>query len=130
MKLLPSGDVEMKGLARNKDAIASFLKALEFAGGSESGSRLFSNLAYEIQEIAPQAADSGQAKLPTMAGSTLTGGSSVAPGVVRWSIKGNYLPVAEFAPKPPPANQPGAPAQPGQAQKPVPAPTAAPKPAA
>lgn len=128
MKLSASGDVEMKGLARNKDAIASFLKALEFAGGPESGSRLFSNLAYEIQEIAPTTTEVGQARLPTMAGSTLTGSGPVAPGIVRWSIKGNYLPVVEFAPKPPAAaNQPGAPAPPGPAQRL--APTIVPRPA-
>jgi hypothetical protein len=122
MKLSPSGDVELKGLARNKDAIAAFLKALEFASGPESGSRLFSNLAYEIQEIAPTTADAGTAKPPTIPGSTLTGTATAAPGAVRWSIKGNYLPVAEFAPKPPAAGQPGAPAQPAQTQNPPVAP--------
>lgn len=44
--------VEIKGLARNKDAITSFLRSLEFAGGPESGTKLFSNLAYEVQETA------------------------------------------------------------------------------
>lgn len=123
MKLSPSGDVELKGLARNKDAIAAFLKALEFASGPESGSRLFSNLAYEIQEIAPTAVDAGTAKPQTIAGSTLTGNAPAAPGVVRWSIKGNYLRVAEFAPKPPAAAQPGGAAQPAQTQNPPPATT-------
>jgi hypothetical protein len=107
MKLLPTGAVEMRGLARNKDAIASFLKTLEFAGGPESGSRLFSNLAYEVQESAgAPAAVPGQPALPVMTGSALSS-STIAPGVISWSIKGNYLPVAEFAP-PPPA-KPGTP---------------------
>ena len=106
MKLLPTGAVEMKGYARNKDAVASFLKSLEFAGGPESGSRLFANLAYEVQEGAPQVvAATGQTQLPTMAGSTL-GTNQIRPGVIVWSIKGTYLPAQEFAPQPAP--KPGA----------------------
>jgi Tfp pilus assembly protein PilN len=100
LKLNSNGDLEMKGLARNKDAVASFLKALEFAGGPESGSRLFSNLAYEVQEVGAPSAVQAQVKLPTIAGSTLGSGNAGAPGVVIWSIKGNYLPVAGFNPKP------------------------------
>ncbi len=108
MKLAPGGQVEMKGLSRNKDAVASFLKALEFAGGAESGSRLFSDLAYEVQEIpSASSAPTQQVKLPTLTGSTLSAVTGSAPGVVIWSIKGNYLPVAQFAPKPPAAGQPG-----------------------
>jgi len=110
LKLTSNGDLEIKGLARNKDAVASFLKALEFAGGPESGSRLFSNLAYEVQEIGSPGAQA-QVKLPTIPGSTLGGSGAVAPGVVIWSIKGNYLPVAAFNPKPA-ANQPVPGAQP------------------
>ncbi len=123
MKLAPSGEVEMKGFSRNKDSVALFLKSLEFASGAESGSRLFSDLAYEVQELTSVTASAGQAKLPTISGSTLTGVEKTAPGVVAWSIKGNYVPVAQFVPKPTPA--PGAPAQPGQAATPAPA---APKP--
>jgi Tfp pilus assembly protein PilN len=110
LKLNSNGDLEMKGLARNKDAVASFLKALEFAGGPESGSRLFSNLAYEVQEIGMPGTQA-QVKLPTIPGSTLGGSNAVAPGVVIWSIKGNYLPVAGFNPKPA-VNQPVPGAQP------------------
>ncbi|HJS50647.1 MAG TPA: hypothetical protein VJ781_01995, partial [Pyrinomonadaceae bacterium] len=108
LKLTPTGDLEMKGLARNKDAVASFLKAMEFAGGPESGSRLFSNLAYEVQEIGLPSGAQAQVKLPTIAGSTLGSNNAVAPGVVIWSIKGNYLPVAEFNPKPAIKPGPGA----------------------
>jgi len=127
MKLSPNGDIEMKGLARNKDAITAFLKALEFAGGPESGSRLFSNLAYEVQESVEPATAAGQQKLPTMTGSVLTA-NQTAPGVISWSIKGNYLPVAQFAPPDPkakPAAAPGA-----KPAVPVPSPAATPKPAA
>ena len=106
MKLLPTGGVEMKGYARNKDAVAAFLKSLEFAGGSASGSRLFGNLAYEVQEGAPVAPPSGQATIPVMAGSLLAA-NQVRPGVIVWTIKGNYLPMLEFAPAAPP--KPGAP---------------------
>jgi hypothetical protein len=108
MKLQPTGDIEMKGYARSKDAVASFLKALEFAGGPESGTRLFSNLAYEVQEGAPQQVlpAAGQQTLPTMSGSLLPN-RQAKPGVIVWSIKGTYLPMVEFAP-PPPA-KPGAP---------------------
>ncbi len=124
MKLAPTGEVEMKGYSRNKDSVALFLKSLEFASGAESGSRLFSDLAYEVQELASVPVAAGQTKLPTISGLTLAGVEKPAPGVVSWSIKGNFLPVAQFAPKPTPASQPGAPAQPA-----TPAP-AAPKPAA
>jgi hypothetical protein len=115
MKLLPTGGVEMKGYARNKDAVASFLKSLEFAGGPESGSRLFGNLAYEVQEGAPVAVTTGQPAAPVMAGSLLPA-NQARPGVIVWSIKGKYLPVEEFAPPPPvkpgapPANNAAAPA--------------------
>jgi hypothetical protein len=119
MKLLPNGGVEMKGYARNKDAVASFLKSLEFAGGAESGSRLFGNLAYEVQERPAEApaVTPGQAAAPVMAGSSLAA-NRARPGVIVWSIKGNYLPMEEFAPPPPP--KPGAPA--AVAATPVPKP--------
>ena len=123
LKLSPTGDLEMKGLARNKDAVASFLKTLEFAGGPESGSRLFSNLAYEVQETAPATADAQAVKLPSVAGSQLSS-TGAAPGIVQWRMTGDYTPAAAFAPKPSPS--PGAaPAQP--AQKPVQPPVVAPK---
>ena len=102
MKLLPTGAVEMKGYARNKDAVASFLKSLEFAGGPESGSRLFSNLAYEVQEGQPEAAArAGQGNMPVMTGSLLTA-NRAAPGIIVWTIRGNYVPVGEFLPPAPP----------------------------
>ena len=127
MKLSPNGDIEMKGLARNKDAITSFLKALEFAGGPESGSRLFSNLAYEVQESVEPTTVEGQQKLPTMTGSVLTA-NQTAPGVISWSIRGNYLPVAQFAPPDPKAKKPAAPG--AKPAVPVPSPAATPKPTA
>ncbi len=109
MKVLASGEIEMKGYARNKDSVASFLKSLEFAGGTASGSRLFSNLAYEVQESMPQtAAVPGQAGIPVLSGSTLTTATS-APGVIRWSLKGNYIPMVEFAPPDPKAKPAAAP---------------------
>lgn len=95
----------MRGLARNKDAIAAFLKSLEFAGGAESGSRLFANLAYEVQEGTPMQAVAGRPPMPGMTGSTLTG-SAIAPGVISWSMKGSYLPLAKLAP---PEPKPGTP---------------------
>ena len=131
MKVSKDGKVEMSGLSRNKEAVTSFLRALEFAGGAESGSRLFSDdLTYEVQETAPPSTV-GQSKLPALTGSTL-GGIAVAPGVVKWNMKGTYLPVAQLIPKPPPAaGQPGAPTQPGQTPNPIPAaPATATKPAA
>lgn len=118
MKLSAAGDVEMKGMARSKDAVASFLKALEFSSGPESGTRLFSNLAYEVQEVAPQMVAAGQVTAPTLTGSTLTTPNATAPGVVIWSIRGNYLPMAEFVPKQ------AAAAQTGTAAKPAPVTTA------
>lgn len=118
LKLTPAGDVEMKGLARNKDAVAAFLKSLEFAGGTASGSRLFSNLAYEVQESAPVPTAVGVARpgLPAMAGSVLTAAANTNPGTVAWSMKGTFTPMVEFAPvKPAPQ---GAPA-PAAAAKPA-----------
>ncbi|MEP6704594.1 MAG: hypothetical protein ABJB34_07295 [Acidobacteriota bacterium] len=110
MKLLPTGAVEMKGYARNKDAVASFLKSLEFAGGPESGSRLFGNLAYEVQESAPVApVAAAQASVPVMAGSALRA-NPTRPGTIVWSMKGNYIPLAEFQPPAPPAKPGTAPA--------------------
>ncbi len=101
LKLLPNGNVEVKGLSRNKDAVTSFLRSLEFAGGAESGTRLFSNLTYEVQEGSPAAVvqTASQPNAPTLANNNL------APGVIAWNIKGNYLPIAEFVPPDP--NKPG-----------------------
>ena len=117
MRLNPRGEVEIKGLAKNKDAIATFLRSLEFAGGAESGSRLFGNLAYEVQEGVPQQASSQRPGMPQMPGSTLTATNS-APGVVAWSLKGIYLPVAAIAP-PDPNSKPGAPGAPPAGQTPA-----------
>ncbi|HEY0461810.1 MAG TPA: hypothetical protein VGC97_21945 [Pyrinomonadaceae bacterium] len=119
LKLLPTGGVEMKGLARSKDAVTSFLRSLEFAGGPQSGTKLFSNLTYEVQEgVAQQPVTAAQPILPTMAGSNLTG-NKPAPGIIAWSIKGNYVPMIEFLPpepsKNPVTNKPGAPNQPSGA---------------
>lgn len=101
LKLDPKGSMEMKGLARNKDAIAAFLKSLEFAGGAESGSRLFANLAYEVQEgVSIQASPNARPGMPSMAGSTLPS-SSIAPGVISWSMRGSFVPMAQFAPPDP-----------------------------
>ncbi|HEY2867645.1 MAG TPA: hypothetical protein VGJ02_11185, partial [Pyrinomonadaceae bacterium] len=133
LKLQPTGDVQMKGYAHNKDSVAAFLKTLEFMGGPESGSRLFSNLAYEVQEgVTEPAPQGGQPALPTVKGSILPA-SQVKPGVVAWSITGNYVPMDEFVPPPP--TKPGA-AKPGvpPAKPGAPAPTtstaASPKPGA
>jgi Tfp pilus assembly protein PilN len=132
LKLLPSGGVEIKGLARNKDAVTSFLRSLEFSGGAQSGTKLFGNLTYEVQEGVAQTPvqTGGQANLPTMAGSNL-GVTKPAPGVIAWSIKGNYLPVMEFIPPDPaknPANKPGAPNQPNPAPSNQPPAAVVPKP--
>ncbi len=122
LKLQPNAGVEIKGLARNKDAITSFLRSLEFAGGAASGTRLFSNLTYEVQEgVANQTTPTGQANLPAMAGSSLT--TKTQPGVIAWSIKGNYLPMAEFVP-PDPTKKPPAQTPPAAGQTP---PVAVPK---
>jgi hypothetical protein len=121
MKLSPTGSVEIKGYARNKDAVATFLKSLEFAGGPESGSRLFGNLAYEVQEGAPQpvAANGQTSPAVTMPGGIIPA-NQLRPGVITWSIKGTYLPMEEFVP--PPTAKPGA--------TPAPTPAAALKPTA
>lgn len=113
LKLMPNGDLEMKGLSRNKDAVATFLKALEFAGGEKSGSRAFSNLAYEIQEVAAPMAQAAQVNVPKIAGSTLTA-AGTAPGIVQWRMTGNFTPVAEFQPKPAASPKPGAPQPPAK----------------
>lgn len=104
LKLLTNSGVEIKGLARNKDAVTSFLRSLEFAGGAESGKKLFSNLTYEVQEGVATAnvPTNGQPNLPNITGSGLAG-SNPAPGIIAWSIKGNYLPMAEFVPPDPAA---------------------------
>ncbi|MGI8545235.1 MAG: hypothetical protein ACR2MD_17385 [Aridibacter sp.] len=115
MKLLPNGGVEMNGLARNKDAVTSFLRTLEFTGGNESGSKLFSSLTYEVKEGVSQLAvqTNGQNSVPGIANSSLAA-NDLAPGVIAWSIKGNYLPVIAFLPPdpkkvPPPAGAAPAP---------------------
>jgi Tfp pilus assembly protein PilN len=111
MRLSPAGDVELRGLARNKDAVATFLKTLEFAGGSESGSRLFSDLTYEVQESAgATTVGATRPGMPAMTGSTLTGTGSTAVGTVSWSMRGKYNPLVAFAPPDPNAKPPAAPA--------------------
>jgi hypothetical protein len=75
---------------------------------------LFGNLAYEVQEgVAQSASTTQRPNIPQMSGSTLTG-TTVAPGIVSWTMKGIYLPVAEIAPPDPnakpPASNPNSPA--------------------
>jgi Tfp pilus assembly protein PilN len=114
MKLTPKGDVELKGFSQNKDAVTTFLRALEFTGGEESGNKLFTNLAYEVREGVAQ-----DGKSPNMGGSAMKGGNT-APGVVEWVIKGVYTPVEAIAPKEAPkGRRPGAAA----AAKPPPPPS-------
>lgn len=110
LRLLPTGAVEIKGLARNKDAVTSFLRSLEFSGGTQSGTKLFSNLTYEVQEgVAQQTVQPPPgASLPTLAGTNL-GANKPAPGIISWSIKGNYVPIGEFIPPDPAKTKPGAP---------------------
>ncbi len=106
MRLSQTGDIEMKGLAQNKDAIAAFLKSLEFAGGQESGSRLFAELTYQVQEGTSLPAS---APRPTVPAGAQPLNSNLAPGVISWGMKGKFVPVASTVP--PPA-QPGAPPAP------------------
>jgi len=128
LKLTAKGELELKGLSRNKDAVAAFLKELEFAGGSDSGSRVFSDLAYEIRDASATTSSLSQLKPPASSTSSLSQATSTTPGVVLWRVTGNYLPVAKFAPTPTPSPQPGQPAAPAQPNAaPVVAPT--PKPA-
>ncbi len=114
LKLQTNGGVEIKGLARNKDAVTSFLRALEFSGGTQSGTKLFSNLTYEVQEGAPQQENQQNlGRLGNLTGTNLSSTTPPAPGIISWSIKGNYLPMAEFLPPPDPSKTtPGAPAKP------------------
>ncbi|NNE66155.1 MAG: hypothetical protein HKN33_06275 [Pyrinomonadaceae bacterium] len=136
LKLKPDAGIEITGLARNKDAVTAFLRSLEFAGGAESGSRLFSNLTYEVKEGVAIPADAvGQnSTVPKLDNSTLKG-DGPAPGIIAWTIRGNYLPMSEFLPPEkqivpagavpapaqpaPPAGQPQQP--PGAAETPLPA---------
>ncbi|MDH3493422.1 MAG: hypothetical protein OEM82_07725 [Acidobacteriota bacterium] len=107
LKLEADAGIEITGLARNKDAVTSFLRSLEFAGGAESGSRLFSNLTYEVKEgVELPATPAGQtAADEKLTGSTLTG-SGPPPGIIAWTIRGNYLPMMEFLPPDPKAEPP------------------------
>lgn len=123
LKLGQKGEVEMKGYARNKDAVTTFLRSLEFWGGEESGQKIFSNLMYEVREGVVQQQSTGTAA-PNIAGSTMSG-SGPAPGVVAWSIKGTYLPVEALAPKPKPKAPPPPPPTTGGAPAPAATPAAA-----
>lgn len=113
LKLGQKGEVEIKGFARSKDAVTTFLRSLEFWGGEESGQKIFGGLAYEVREGVIQMQSQGAAA-PTMAGSTMSG-TPPAPGVVAWTIKGTYLPVEALAPKPKPKTPPPPPAGTGAA---------------
>lgn len=123
LKLLPNGDIELRGLSKNKDAVAEFLKGLEFAANKDTGARLFSNLAYEVRDAG--ALNSPMQQLPPAGASTSTlVAVTTTPGVFTWRVTGNYGPVAKFAPTPTPSPQPGQPAAPAQPQQP---PAAAPQ---
>lgn len=109
LKLDQTGQVEISGLARNKDAVTSFLRSMEFAGGPVSGTKLFGNLTYEVQEGVAQTIDprTTQGSLPSLEGSTFSS-TALAPGVIAWTVKGRYMPVVEFAPveEPKPGTRP------------------------
>jgi Tfp pilus assembly protein PilN len=130
LKLKPDGEMEIKGLARNKDAVTSFLRSLEFSGGTQSGTTLFNNLTYEVQEGVAVAIGQNAPNLP---GDSDLAKNNLAPGIIAWSIRGSYSPVVATLPpdptkNPPGANPPGAavppPANPnnGQATTPPPPP--------
>jgi hypothetical protein len=119
MKLLPDGSMEMKGLARNKDAVTSFLRTLEFAAGSESGSKLFDKLTYEVQEGV--AVPAGQTN-PVSAGGPAPINTNLAPGIIAWNIRGSYSPIVKSLPPAPVPNAP--PNQPAPANPPPPPPPA------
>lgn len=104
MRLSPTGDIEMKGLAQNKDAIAAFLKSLEFAGGQESGSRLFAELTYQVQEGTALPASGPRPTVPAGAQPLMT--TNLAPGIISWGMKGKFVPISSTVPPPTP---PGAP---------------------
>jgi hypothetical protein len=121
LKLLVSGGVEIRGLARNKEAVTSFLRALEFAGGAGSGTKLFSNLTYEVQEgvSAAPPPTAGQPNLPSISsGPNLA--SNLPPGVVSWTMRGNYLPMNDFVPPDPNKKVPVPPPAAAAAASPVP----------
>lgn len=108
MKLSRKGELELKGYSQNKDAVTTFLRALEFSGAEESGKKKFTNLAYEVKEGVAQQPTGAQA--PSLGtGSMATG--NLAPGVIQWVIKGVYGPVEAIAPKEAPkGRKPGEPA--------------------
>ena len=106
MKLTRKGEVELRGYSQSKDAVTTFLRALEFSGSEESGKKLFTNLAYEVREGV--VSQQGGAKEPTLGTSTMKG-KDPAPGVIAWQITGIYTPVEAIAPKEAPkGRRPGA----------------------
>lgn len=106
MKLTRKGEVELRGYSQSKDAVTTFLRALEFSGGEESGKKLFTSLAYEVREGVPR--EVGTQQGPTI-GSSAMKGKEPAPGVIEWVIKGIYAPVEAIAPKEAPkGRRPGA----------------------
>lgn len=122
LNLNQKGEVEMKGYARNKDAVTTFLRSLEFWGAEESGKKLFTGLAYEVREGMVQPPTTG-VQAPTISGSSM-GGAPPAPGVVAWTLKGVYMPAEAIAPKPKPNATPVPPPAGGTATAATPAPAA------
>ena len=126
LKLLPGGNFEIKGLARDQFAVSEFARQLEFAaenggdisgGSGGGGARYFSNLTLEFKQ------GSGSDKQSSVAAGVA---GSLAPGVSGFLIKGNFpaagvIIAQDFKPAA------AAPAPPAVMPKPAP-PTASPAP--
>jgi len=105
LKLLPGGNFELKGLARDQFAVSEFVRQMEFAVGDDE-KRYFSNLAVEFKQ-------GSQSDKPSSVASGVTG--TLAPGVSGFLVKGNFAPASAI--KAQPANA----AAPASAAVPVPA---------
>lgn len=91
VKLGTTGGLEMTGFTKRKDALTALVNSMD------SASSVYGNVTYDIQEGSPTTAAAAPPpgiSLPTVAGNNLP------PGVLKWTIRALYVPLATASAKP------------------------------
>ncbi len=105
MKTNAAGVVEIKGFTRHEESFTAFERSLEFSGTDEQGRKIFTNIAYDVRQGG--AAVTPGANVPAAISSS---GGVPPPGVVAWTVRGIYTPLASNSKPPTPVAAVTAPA--------------------
>ncbi len=115
LKIMPGGNFELKGLARDEYAVSRFARSIELPVETDTEKKYFSGVSVEFKQ------GSKFSDKPA-SGGTLNG--TLPPGVSAFQVKGNFAPASGI--KAQETKPGGAPLVPPGGQPPTPANTAAP----